>query len=207
MCAVPAEKNIAVQVVGVRVRGPFEPDNGREASRLVGFFRRIDLGLPSCLVGWIRRSIDHFLGESPFAEGHDHLDGGVTALARLHHVIPSPPLRHGEQFLLSGHEIGDEPHVVGVVRHHEPVEWPGQFHPLAARGRDLLAASESIRVARAEAATKNARIEGQSGVQVRVAEERSRREVAACIGRIARLGWMHFFERRLVLHPGVLRPG
>ena len=110
------------------------------------------------------------------------------ALAGLDHVVPLAARRVGEDFGLAGEEVGEEAHVVRVVGDHQEVERARELRRLAARGRDLLAAGEAIGVARAEPAPNAPASIEKRGVQVRVAEERPRREVAAGVGRVGALG-------------------
>ena len=107
----------------------------------------------------------------------DDFERGLGALARLDHVIPLAAHRVGEDLGLARDEIGEEAHVVRVIGDDEEIERARELRGLAARGHDLLAAREAIRVARIQAAAERAGIHREAGVQVRVAEERARREI------------------------------
>ena len=91
----------------------------------------------------------------------------------------------------------EEAHVVRVVGDDEEIERPRQLRRLAARGRDLLAAREAIGVARAEPRAERARVDRERRVQVRVAEERARREVAP--RRASRAAWQEHLLGRLLV--------
>ncbi len=83
---------------------------------------------------------------------HDDLDRRLGALARLDHVIPLAARRVGEHLGLAREEIGEEAHVVRVIRDDEEIERARELRGLAARGHDLLAAREAVGVARIEPA-------------------------------------------------------
>ena len=73
----------------------------------------------------------------------------------------------------------EEAHVVGMVGDDEEVERTRELRRLAGGGGDLLALGEAVGVARPEPGAERAGIEGERGVQVRVAEERPGRESCA----------------------------
>jgi hypothetical protein len=57
-----------------------------------------------------------------------------------------------------------------MIGYDQEVEWPGEFHGLAAGSRNLLALRKAIRFPRTEARAKRAGIHRERRVQVRVAE-------------------------------------
>ena len=73
-----------------------------------------------------------------------------------------------------------------------------ELHRLAARRGDLLAPGEAVGIARGEPRAECARVHRERGVQVRVAEERAGREVAARVGRVGRLGGKRSLDLGLV---------
>ena len=148
LVAVVAEDDIAVQVVAAGVRGPLVADEGGEAARLVVLLRGGDRLLPGAAIGARAGKIHEVLGERPVREGHDDLDRRVCALAGLDHVIPFAAGRVGEQLGLAGEQIRKEPHVVGVIGHHQEVERTRELYRLARRGYDLLAAGKAVSVLR-----------------------------------------------------------
>ena len=152
---------------------------------LVGLLGGLDRLLPGRAVGAAcRERTCSVLRERALREGDDDLERRLGALARLDHVVPLAARRVGEQLGLAGEQVGEEAHVVGVVGDDEEVERPRELRRLAAGGRDLLAPGEAIGVARRRAGAERAGIQRERRVQVRVAEERPRREVAVRVGRI-----------------------
>ena len=99
---------------------------------------------------------------------------------------------------LAGKQIREEAHVVGMVGDDEEIERPRQLGELAGGRRDLLAFGEAVGVARPEARAEGAGVEGEQGVEMRVAEERPGREVAPGPGRIGPLVGIEPLGRRLV---------
>ena len=184
--AIVPEEHVAVQIVAARVRRPLVPDEGREATRLVRVVGRRDGVLPGRAEGGHSGRVHQRRRELALREGDDDLDGRIGALARLHHVVPATAGRIGQHRRLPREQIGKEPHVVGVVRHHQEVERARQSDPLPARGGDLLSLGESVRVGRAEAAAERAGVHRHPRVQMRVAEKGPGRKRTAGIGRIAR---------------------
>ena len=187
-----AEDDIAVEIVAAGIRGPFIADERGEAARIVGFFGRLDRLLPGGAIG--RRSWKRGEGgrERALGEGDNDLDRGVGALARLDHVVPAPARRIGEQVRIAGKELWEEPHIVGVVGDDQEIERSRQLRRLARRSRDLLAFGKAIGVGWAEPRAEGARVERERRVEMRVAEERPGREIAAGVGRIGRLAGKTF---------------
>jgi hypothetical protein len=120
-------------------------------------------------------------------EGDDHLDRGVRAPARLDHLVPPSAGRVRQQGGLARQQLREEAHVVGMVGHDQKVERSGQLHLLAAGRRDLLAAGQTIGVGWVQTRAEGARVERDRSVEVRIAEERARGEVAARVRRVGRL--------------------
>ena len=177
-----------MQVVAAGVRGPLVADEGGEAARLVVFLRGGDRLLPGAAIGARAREVHEILGERALREGDDDLDRRLRALAGLDHVVPFAARRIGQDLGLAGEQVREEAHVVGVIGDHQEVERTRQLHRLAAGRRDLLAPGEAIGVARAEPRAEGAGVHRERRVQMRVAEERPRREIAAGIGRVGRFG-------------------
>ncbi len=123
----------------------------------------------------------------------------------MHHVVPLSPGGIRQNLRVALEQVREEPHVVRVVRDDEEIERAGELHRLLRRRGDLLPLGEAIRVAGVEAATERAGIHREAGVQMRVAEERSRWEVAPGVRRIRRLGGKGFLGRRLVERADVRR--
>ena len=209
--AVVAEQHVAVEIVAAGVRRPFIADDGREAARLVGFFRGIDRIMPGGAIGVGTRIVKDRTLELTRAERGDDVDGGGGALARLDHVIPFAAQRVREKLRFPFQEIREEAHIVGVIGDDQEVERPRKFRELSGRGHDLLALGETVGVARTEPRAERPGIKRHACMDMSVAEERPRRKVAASIGRIRTLGGKHLLSRRLVERAdigvdGFLRP-
>ena len=101
---------------------------------------------------------------------------GLRALAGLDHVVPRRPVGSASSSGLPAKQVREEAHVVGVVGDHEEVERARELHRLAAGGGQLLAPGEAVGLLRPEPRAEGACIHRERRVQMRVAEERSRRE-------------------------------
>ena len=124
------------------------------------------------------------LGEGPLREAGDDFDGRVGALALLDHVVPLAALGVGEHLGVAGEQLREEAQAVGVVGHHQEIERPGQPRGSPIEADDLLPLGEAVGVLRAEAAAEGPRVHRRRRVQVRVAEQRPRRVIAARVGRV-----------------------
>ena len=207
---VVAEDDVAMEVVALVERGPLVADEGGEAARLVVVLGGVDGLLPRAAIGAACRGhTSSAFGKLALRKMADDLERGLGALARLDHVIPLAARRVGEDLGLARDEVGEEAHVVRVIRDDEEIERARELRGLAARGHDLLAAREAIGVARSQAAAERAGIHREAGVQVRVAEERARREFAIGVRRIGalleRLSGFVLVERAGVAGGGFLR--
>ena len=119
-------------------------DEGREAARVVRLLRCLDGLPPGRTVSGGAGGVHQRLREGALREGHDDLDRGVGALAGLDHVIPAAAGGIGQHSGISGEQIREEAHVVGVVGHDQEIERPGELRQLAAGRPDLLTLSEPI---------------------------------------------------------------
>ena len=72
----------------------------------------------------------------------------------LDHVVPVAALRVGQHLGLAGEQVGEEPHVVGMVRHDQEIERPRQLGRLAGGRDDLLPARKAIGIAPASDGAK-----------------------------------------------------
>src|SRR6185369_13054251 len=196
------KQDVAVKVVAARVRGPFEPDERREVARIVELLRRVNSLLPSGPICARPRKWEP-LRHSSLPETDDDIYRRIGAMARLDLVVPLPALRCGQQLLIAAHQLREEPEAVGVIRHDEEVEWPGQLGRLAVRSGDLLAPGETISIPWSKSATEGARVHRKRSVQVRVAEERPCRKISARVGRVWRLVRERFFCGRFVERTGI----
>src|SRR6185436_13332377 len=186
-----------MKVVAARVRGPFEPDERREVTRIVELLRRVNSILPGgpiCARPRKWEPLRHF----SLPETDDDIHRRLGALTRLDLVIPLPALRCGQQLLIAAHQLREEPKTVGVIRHDEEVERPGQLGRLAVRGSDLLAPRETIGLPWSKSATEGARVHRKRSVQVRVAEEWPCRKISARVRRVWRLVGERLFCGRFV---------
>ena len=113
------------------------------------------------------------------------------------------PLGSASDIRLAGQQVVEEAHIVGMVGDDQEVERPRQLGELSRGGHDLLAFAEAIGVARSEARTEGAGIEGEGGVGVGVAEQRPRREVSSGPGRIGPLGRIELVGGFLVQGAGI----
>ena len=197
LVAVVAEDDVAVEIVAAGIRRPLVADEGGEPARIVGLFRRLDRFLPGGAVGRRAGERKERLRERSLGEGNDHFDRGIGALARLDHVVPSAAGGIGQDVWLAGKEVREEAHIVGVVGDDEEIERPRQLGRLSRRRHDLLALGEAIGIARAEPRAERAGVEREHGVEMGVAEERPRREIASRIGRIGRLAGNTFSAESL----------
>src|SRR3981189_1946186 len=75
-----------------------------------------------------------------------------------------------------------------MVRHYQEIQGARKFGALPAGGDDFFALGKTICVLWAEPSAERARVHRVRGVRVRVAEVRPRREIAARIWRVWRLG-------------------
>ena len=198
LVAVVAEDDVAVQIVAAGIRGPFVADEGGEPARFVRLFRRLDRLLPGASIGRRAGQRKERLRERSLRERDDDFDRRIRSLARLDHVVPLAARRIGEEFGLSGKQIGEEAHIVGVIGDDEEIERPRQLRRLPGRGRDLFALGEAIRIARTKPRAESAGVHRERGVQMRVAEERPGREIAAGVRRVGALGGKELLRRRLV---------
>ena len=200
--AVVPEDHVAMQVVAAGVRGPLVADERGEAARVVRLVRRLDGLAPGRAVG--RRAGEELerLGERPLGERDDDLERGVRPLARLDHVVPAAPGRVRQHLRVTGEQLREEPHVVGVIGDDQEIERPGQLHALPARRHDLLALREAVGVTRADPGAEGSRVHREGRVEVRVAEERARGEAPARIGGVRGL-LEDPLGRRLVERAGV----
>src|SRR5208283_1516107 len=127
-----------MQVVTAGVRGPFEPDERREPSRIVVSLRGLDYLLPGRAVG-TRAGERKTLGHLTLSKAHDDIHRSLGALAGLDLVIPLPALRRCQQLRIAAHQLGEKPKSVRVVCHYQEIERPGQLDRLTGRRVDLVA--------------------------------------------------------------------
>ena len=200
--AVPAEDDVAVQVVAAGVHGPLVADEGREPARVVVGLGRLDRLLPGRAVGLGARGREA-LGHLARAEALDDVERGLHALSGVNQVVPFLALLRPQQGRVAAHQQREEAHAVRVVGDHEEVERPRELHRLPGRRRDLLAPGEAVGVARRQPRTGRAGVHRERGVQVRVAEERPRWEIAARVRRVRRLRRQDPLEARLRDDSGV----
>ena len=117
-----------MHVVPPHQRRPLRPDKRGEISRIVVAVRRIDRLLPRCLVGSAVGCIHQALRKFSLGELSNQLERHVDSLSRLNTVVPVTTGRVTEDVRIAGKHIGEEPHVVGVVRNHQKVERSRQFY-------------------------------------------------------------------------------
>ncbi len=84
-----------------------------------------------------------------------------------------------------------------MVCHDKKVERSGQLDRLTGIGGYFLSPREPVGIARSEPRAEGAGVHREPGVQMRVAEEGPRGEVAARIGRVIRLRGVDLFQVRL----------
>ena len=200
--AVAAEDDVAMQVVAARIRRPLVADERGESAGLVVRLGGLDGLLPGVSIGRGPRrgeSLRHLV----LAEAGDDVDRRLGPFAALDLVVPLASLRRGQQLRFAAHQLREEPHAVRVIGDDQEVERPRQLDRLAAVRSDLLAASEAVGILGRQAGAERAGIHREGGVQVRVAEERQRREIAPCVGRIVGLRREYLVELALVRRPDV----
>ena len=170
-----AEDHVAVQVVARHERGPFEPDQRGEPARVVVAFRRIDDLFPDRSIGAPAGRVfrQHLGVDPPLREGRDQIERrrGRGRAPRLQSLVPGPRLVELQDVRLARRQVVEEPHRVGMVGDHQPVQRPPQPGGLPAGGHDLLAAREAIGIVQPQPRAEQAGIDRQAGVQVRVAPQ------------------------------------
>ncbi len=159
--------------------------------------------VPGRLISPRVRCVEQRRRELVLRESADDLERGGGAISGLDHVVPAPPGRIRKDARVAGKELRKESHVVGVVGDNEKIEGPRQLHGLSGRRHDFLALGEAIGFARTEAGAEGAGIHRERRVQVRVAKQRTGREVPAGPGRIRALGGVEAVGGRLVERPGI----
>ena len=134
----------------------------------------------------------------------DDLHGRGGAVTALDHVVPFPAGRVLEEVGLACEEVGEEPHVVGVVGDDEEVEGAREPGGLASGGGDLLTSGEPVGVARVQACAKRAGVHGEGCVEVGVAEVGSSRKFTVGVGGVGLVGAVHALGVFLIEGAGVL---
>ena len=107
------------------------------------------------------------------------LDGFLAT--RSHHVVPLFSGGVGQVGRISGEELRAEAKVVGVIRHDQKIERPGQADRQPGGGHEFLAPRESIRILRPKTIAEGARIHRGGRVQMRVSPEDARSVIAASL--------------------------
>ena len=184
-----AEDDVAVQVVAVGTRGPFEADERREqAGDVVALGRLGRLG-PHALaeVGFGERIVASLRGEFPeFIAFEFALDG-----ARFHDLCDLASELACKQLFVA---VGDgcrQPEIFRMIGNHEKVERPCQPRGYS-RGRNhFLAAGETKRIIRRHRRTDETGVGRERGVQMRVAEEHLVRKILFGIRRVNGIRWRH----------------
>ena len=192
-----AEDDVAMQVVAAGIRGPLVPDERGEATGIVVRLRRLDDLLPGVAIGSRARKREALRQLAP-AEARDDVYRRLGALAAADLVIPPTALRCGQQIRVAAHQLREESDAVRVIGHDEKVERAGKLDRLTGVGSDLLASGEAVRVLGRQAGAERASVHGERRVQVRVAEQGQRREIAPRVGRIAGFRRKDLLEHRLV---------
>jgi hypothetical protein len=149
-----------VHVVALDQRGPLEPDQGGKPPRIVKRLGIIDDSLPQILVGFGAGRIegDHLRFHLTLGEGRDQIEGClyrcITAFGEC--LDPARRLFEGQQLRFAGGDIAKESHPVGMVGHHQPVQWARQTHCLTGGGDDFLTARKAVSLARRKAVAEQA---------------------------------------------------
>ena len=185
---VVAEEHVSMEVARDR-RGPFVADQAREAAGR------------AAIVGLLRRVLD--LAPDAARDPQALLAAGPAELVPLsrrvrpgeepeqgHRRVPLPPTRVAVVFGML--RVVADPHLaehLRVVRERRPVERAVELHPspghaFGAPGLDpdLLAPREAIGVARRRARILGARVVGEPGMDVGVAEERATQRIVVAAG-------------------------
>ena len=183
-----AENDIAVHVPAIHQRGPLEADQRGEDARVVELLRRVDHVAPDRRIATRagRILLDQLRLHVALREGRDqvHRRGDGVLAAGAKSPRPAPALFELRHVRRRRQRVVDQPHPVGMIGDDEPVERARQADRLTGRGHDLLAARQSIGVARPDPVAEPARIHREGGVKMRLAPERAFRKGSTGVGRI-----------------------
>ncbi len=123
-------------------------DEGREAAGVIEGFGCVNGGVP-CVAEEVGVRRDRKGGRKGVVRhGLDDFKRGIHALTAVHHVVPAPSGRVGEESRIARSEGREEAHVVGMVGHDEKIERAGELDGLARGGDDPFAASKAEGVRR-----------------------------------------------------------
>ncbi len=138
----------AMHVVARYQRGPLVADESRKSARFVVFLCSYVVSLPNRLEFRLSGPVHQRVGKLSVCKHSNHFERDFHCISLLHTVVPLPALRISKDFRLAREKVGNKPDIVGMIRDHEPVEWPRKLYGYAGRGNDFLAARKTISIFR-----------------------------------------------------------
>jgi hypothetical protein len=185
LVAVVSEYDIPVEIVAARHRRPLVTVKGGEPTGLVVGIGDFDVPFPG---GLHERGSMQNRRKLVRSVGLDDLPGGCICIlpALPDHFIPPLQRRIGKQLRIAVPKLDHRSVSLCVIADHEPIQRSRHLYALARRGRDFLAAGETVGCFVIQGC-QNPGIHRNRRVKVLVPPVHLRWKISSCVGRVCRL--------------------